>query len=229
MSNIVVVDKDQIVAPDPLMEAAQEEIDAITAEVEAAKAAYDPSSPWGGSGIVDYYQEQMLDCDQMEALKVTVLKGQIEAVKRHYKGQRAALDWVCREDVEREVAAAVRAQPGKKKSVAFKYGTAGFRKVGGRDTVVIDDEAQAIKAAKAAKLAGVVTTVEKLNRTALLKHMKQGTAVAGAHRETTPTAEKCFVGKTVLGKDELPAPPPQPQLPAKPADDFFDNVNDAGL
>ena len=233
MSNIAVVRKDQIVEPDPFMAAVQEELD-------AAKAAHNPDSPWGGSGTVEFYQERVLECDVLEAVKLQVLDEQKEAVKRHYRNVRARLDHLCLPDAERDVKAALRAQGGRKRSVAFLWGTAGYRKTGGKPTVLVTDEPAAIRAAKTAAIPDVVTVTERLNKPALLKHLQaSGGDLPGAQLSTTLESDLFYVRskdtgrRHTVGGDELPAPAPPPLLGNKPtAVQFFDadpDVNDAGL
>lgn len=221
MGNIVVVEKSQLAEPDPLMEAAQEELELLEADAEAAKADFDPNDPYGW--LVPWYQRQHLQCDTLEQVELAALDAAKERVKAEYRTRRKVLDYKWGEEARRQVDATVRAKKGKAKSVNYPFGRAGFRQVGGKDTVVITDEAAAIRDAKAKSLAGVVKTTETLSKTAILKHLEGGVSIVGAHKETTPRREVCYVGTHVLGGKELLEPDPTPALPQKMnADAFFE-------
>jgi len=130
------------------------------------------------------------------------------------KGRRAGLLWKFGAQIREQV---LRETPAKKKSVTYATGRAGFRTVPGRERLVLDDEAAAIKWAETYCPEAVRRSIDmKVLRE---QYLKPDCAPPGCHRETTEARENFYIGPVSMPAAELPGPPPM--QPGLSADEFY--------
>jgi len=229
-TGIMKVDAKPNVEVDPLMDAAQAELEALESEAESAMAEHDQSNPY--DWLVQWYGRKHLQFNTLEQVELAALDAAKGRVKAEYRAKRKAMDWKWGEEVRKQVSDAVRAKKGKAKSVNYPFGRCGFRTTGGKDSVVVDDEDAAIAEAEAAEIEGAVRVSKRLVKSELMKHLKDGGELDGVRIQKTLKREKCYVGKHVLGgNDDEPVETDEPEEMADQptAAQFFGDVNDAGI
>jgi len=132
------------------------------------------------------------------------------------KGRRAGLLWKYGQAIRQQIEAELTG--GKRKSVTYATGKAGFRTVPGRKTLVLDDEAKAIQWAQE----NGPSLVRRSLDLAGLRHFVENceSPPPGCHWETTEPRENFFVGPVTVPANQLPGlVEPSSQISA---DEFFD-------
>ena len=135
------------------------------------------------------------------AINVNVQKLQKQIAQR-----RKALEYRWGSVFEGEVSKRI---TGKIKSTQTLFGRAGYRTVGGKSGLVIEDEQAAIAAAKIV-CPDAVKTSYSLLKTKLMKYLEEtGEELAGTRLETPPVEEKFYVKP---GATALPEPTTMKEL-----------------
>lgn len=173
---------------------ADEVFDLLSADATMAKDDDDENwlAPWYLQKEAEYDAAQKAITEHA-ALLLKQLGSKRVALQRYWG---ASFENQVRQDLE--------AQGGKKKSVTYATGTAGYRKTGGKDKLTIDDATAAMGWAKE-QCPEAVKTVESLLKSELLKHTKDtGEVIPGTRLETTPVVDKFFPPRdqALLGADD---------------------------
>jgi hypothetical protein len=155
--------------------------------------------------VVDFYMRQQVQLDAAtEAVKANAAR-----LCRAIEQRRHALAWrydkVFRAEADKRLA-----QEKKKKSFRCFFGVIGTRKTGGKPIVVIDDEMQAIAAAKT-ECPEAVKVKESILRKPLAEYMLAGGYLVGAHVETPPEVDE-FYFRTDTPQLESDVAEPRKQL-----------------
>lgn len=174
-----------------------EELEVLLIEAEHARKTSGGEMSWLPNWFLDKLAE-------FEAARAR-LKANYELLCNGVDQMEKGLWWKWGEDFMVQVNHDIQEQAGKKKSKRYLHGTAGKRTIGGRETVIIDDEQKAIAAATLFCPEAVKTT---LLATALKAYAAAaGESLAGTHIEKTEKVET-FYPKSPLtalpGEDEQP-------------------------
>jgi hypothetical protein len=177
----------------PAIDVAMEEVEALLADSHTAQTD-------DGRWLAPWYLRKLAELDAAEAM----IDEQAKRMKSQIGARRKALEWKWGEPFRAQVDADIQAQGGKKKSVDYLTGRAGYRAVGGRPKVTITDEAQAIAAAERACPAAVK---KSLLLTPLLDHVKAtGEVLPGTDYTVTPKEERFYpttgLMELTTGKEE---------------------------
>jgi hypothetical protein len=155
--------------------------------LELAEGFNRDAEQWGLSEQ-EFFLKTLGELDAVEA----IAKKNYEKILRQVSARRKGLWYWRGAEFEQLVAQDIKTQPGKKKSFTYSTGTAGYRKVGGKETVVVFDEVAAIANAKDA-CPYVVKTETSLRKTELLRYMQRtGEELPGTRLETTPAEERFY-------------------------------------
>ena len=114
-----------------------------------------------------------------------------------------ALKWKWGQKVEVQVNKDLQVQGGKKRSVQYATGRAGYRKVAGGEKVLVDDEDVAMK--HAAKSCPAAIKVERRILPSELKKLLKdtGEVLPGTHIETTASEDRFYAGKQTFHPKRL--------------------------
>lgn len=179
----------------PIDEFMAAELEALIVEAELAKGRGDTADPDGW--VVDFF---LRAAGQLRAAE-DVIDGQYKVLKRQIEARRKGLLWKWGPTFQAESRKRL-ATGKKKKSFDTFFGRVGLRKSGGRETLIIDDEVQALEAAEFLCPDAIKRS---LTKTPVLELIKSGTPVPGAHVETTPEVETFYAGDITFGQAQLPA------------------------
>ena len=185
--------------PDYAVDQAAAEIDWIIADAALEQKQHEEGDEW--------LPEWFLRNDKGYTDAIATIKVQAAKLIKHEETRRAGLWYNFGMRFQSQVNKDVQAQEGKKKSIHYLSGTAGFRTSGGRPKVVITDNA---KAGIALDTAYPEAVTYKINKPAVLKYYKAtGEVVDGIEIEMPEVQETFF-----------PKPPakPQPEEPKEKSD-----------
>jgi len=117
-------------------QAAAEVLGPLEADAALARTQYDDA---GMEWLPNWFLAHSDALDTAEKR----LAEQFAILKGHLKAKRAALWWNWGNEFQAQVSQDLHAQGGKKRSVTYATGNAGWRKTASRDVVVIDDPEKA--------------------------------------------------------------------------------------
>jgi hypothetical protein len=180
---------------------AEEMAEAVGALESDATQAEEHAQPGEMAWLPVFYLSQLTQLDAAEE----VIKKQAHRLLNEIDTRRKALRWRYGQPMQAQVELDLAKQRGKKRSVSYPTGTAGFRASGGREHVVVENEVMAIGHAESICPAAVVVH-KHLLVTKVLEHTKAtGEIIAGTKIETTPKVDNFYAGSMKFNKPELPA------------------------
>ena len=178
---------------DKMMEALAEELAAIDADANLARA--EESDTW----VVDWFMEQLLMLDAAKA----AIAANVHRLNDQIERRRKALEYRWGEKFESEVRKQL---TGKSKSIQTLFGRAGYRTVGGKPQIVIEDEEVAIDAASVS-CPDAVKILYRLGKTEVLKYTQEtGEELPGTRLETPEAQEKFYATPEAKALDVEPVP-----------------------
>lgn len=119
------------------------------------------------------------------------IKEQAAVMLRQIDGVEKALWWHYGVDFMSQVSRDINAQDGKKRSMDYHHGRAGYRKVSSKPTVVIDDSEKAVAYAMVSLADDAVK--QTVSTKAVLDHFKAtGEELPGTHIEQTEEKDSFF-------------------------------------
>ena len=181
----------------------QAELAVLQADANLAESRHDPNDPMGWLGDWFTLQQTMLDAAR------AAVKAQAKVMLRQIEARRKTLEWNWGREFRIQVDKDLRAQHGKKKSVDYEGGRAGYRIAGGKETLVVEDEDAAATFAAMNVPDALKTEVLK---SVLLEHAQAtGEEIPGCRRETPEKRDTFYAGKHVLDVS-MPEPEPTPLL-----------------
>ena len=144
--------------------------------------------------VIEWYMKRLVELGAAEQ----AIKDHVQLLLNQIKASRRGLEWkwgmMFRSESERRL----KAQKGK--SFLTPFGRIGKRSTGGKPTLVIDDEQQALAAAQ-------FLCPDAIKRSLLKEPLKeyaaQGKAIAGTHMETPPQHDVFYAGETTFGEQTL--------------------------
>ena len=159
----------------------------INASFKAARDSFDPNAPM--AWLPQWY------LGELAALKAAkdVLTVQYNKMLAQIAAREKALDWKWGRDFQAQVQRDLDVQPGKKRSVDYLTGRAGFRKSGGGAKLLVSNEVRALNAAHDAY---PELLSEKLDRKAVKQHLEQGGELPGATLVQTDAKNNFFPSVT---------------------------------
>ena len=178
---------------------AMDELGVLLADAELARQNSDDEG--GMHWLPPWYLGRLAEFDALRE----VVKVQCNKMLAQVAARQKALEWKWGQQFQAQVNQDLQAQGGKKKSVDYPTGRAGFRSTGGKPTLVIRDEDEALAAAEVVCPDAVKRTLRKAE---LKEFLAAGNTLPGA--ELQPTEKRDTFYPTV----EQPALPAaeQPRL-----------------
>ena len=169
----------------------EEELLVLVADAELAESRGDPDDM---SWLPQWYLRQLAE---VEAAR-DIIKENSAALLRACDAREKALAWKWGHLVNVQVDKDLRGQGGKKKSVRYLTGVAGYRKVSGREKVIVEDETKALAAA-AQSCPDAIKVARSLLVSEVLNHLhKTGEILPGTRVERSAAEDRFYVGKQVL-------------------------------
>ena len=202
---------------DPEREVFAHDVAEVEVSAEAAAQHYDDPGHW----CAPWLAEQMAIIDDGIVRRKAWLDRELKRIER----KREYLLWKWGPIAQNEVFQQTRGK--KSRSIDTPSGRVGFRKSGGGEKVVVDDEELAIRHA-ADKCPDAIKVTRKL----LVSELKAlPEPLPGTHKETTPKRDRFFVGKHTRDVEDsaaLPAPADSPRFDADAFYKELTNGNDQG-
>ena len=180
---------------------AEDMAEAVGALEADATQAQEHAQPGEMSWLPTWFLGQLNQLDAAEE----VIKAQTKRLLAEIDTRRKALRWKYGQPMQAQVEADLAKQKGRKRSVNYPTGTAGFRASGGKERLAVENEVVAIGHAESVCPAAVVVHKHLLVTKALEYAKETGEIIAGTKIETTPKVDKFYANKLVFEKPELPA------------------------
>ena len=155
----------------------------LSADAGQFRGAVD-SDKW----LPEWFLQKLAEIEAAEA----AIKEHADALLHQAATRRSALWWKWGAAFEARVRSDIDAQGGKKKSMTYATGKAGYRSVGGQPTIEIVDEDKAVAAAESA-CPGAVKVRKTLLKSEVLKYVQAtGDELPGTRFFTPPIEERFF-------------------------------------
>ena len=176
----------------------QAELDILGADAALAESRADERDPY--NWLPTWFLAKLAELDAAEQ----AIAEHAARLAREIEARRKALLWRWGRELQQQVTTDLRAQGGKRKSVTYPTGRAGFRASTVTPHIIVDDEPTAVAAAEIACPAAIVV-MKMLRISPLLKHFQEtGEELPGTHYDAGHSDQKFFAGKVTLGVKELP-------------------------
>ncbi len=186
--------------PLPVVDIAMDELGVLLADAELARR--DSDDEGGNHWLPPWYLGRL---EEFKALR-EVIKVQCNKMLGQVAAREKALQWKWGQPFQAQVNQDLQAQGGKKKSVDYPTGRAGFRSTGGKPQLVIHDEEEALEAAEVVCPDAVTKSLRKAD---IKEFLASGHTLPGAELEETETQDTFY---PPMGQPELAAIE-QPRLP----------------
>lgn len=127
-----------------------------------------------------------------------IIKEQAKRMLAQIDAREKVIDWNWAEQFQAQVNTDLRAQGGKKKSIDYLTGRAGWRSTGGKPTLVVEDEAKALAMAE---LMCPEAVTRKLKTSVLLKYAQANEPLDGTRVEQTGKVESFYPAPLLVERE----------------------------